>query len=419
MTQVAKTFPDVLIRPKIVIEDYDMSKLEYLLFQGLTIGHSLRKICLLAVTVPLLVSSAISLATAGENENKTEKSSISLTEIYSIGLWGDLPYSDVQAQVGVPNLIADMNAQKLAFTVHDGDLKAGNGIVGSITPTTCADALYTQSLGFFNSLKAPVMFTPGDNDWTDCDRDSNGPYNSLERLDHERQVFFSTNSSLGQRKLTQEVQTAPLCLGSAGGLVSCVENRRWTVGGVTYATLNIQGSCNNLCDTAPDSAEYTARNAANIAWMQETFAVAKSKNSAAVMLISQANPGWDQTDGTRAPLRDPKTLVETDTNPDGYKDFLLALRNEVITFRKPVAYVHGDSHYYRIDRPFLDASGKRLENFTRVETFGDNASKTIPSDPKDTNDVQWVKVIVNPTSREVFSYQAQIVPGNRVAVPAP
>jgi len=396
-----------------------MSKLEYLLFQGLTIGHSLRKICLLAVTVPLLVSSAISLATAGENENKTEKSSISLTEIYSIGLWGDLPYSDVQAQVGVPNLIADMNAQKLAFTVHDGDLKAGNGIVGSITPTTCADALYTQSLGFFNSLKAPVMFTPGDNDWTDCDRDSNGPYNSLERLDHERQVFFSTNSSLGQRKLTQEVQTAPLCLGSAGGLVSCVENRRWTVGGVTYATLNIQGSCNNLCDTAPDSAEYTARNAANIAWMQETFAVAKSKNSAAVMLISQANPGWDQTDGTRAPLRDPKTLVETDTNPDGYKDFLLALRNEVITFRKPVAYVHGDSHYYRIDRPFLDASGKRLENFTRVETFGDNASKTIPSDPKDTNDVQWVKVIVNPTSREVFSYQAQIVPGNRVAVPAP
>lgn len=46
---------------------------------------------------------------------------------YAIGLWGDLPYSDTQALVGVPNLIADMNAQKLAFTVHDGDLKAGNG----------------------------------------------------------------------------------------------------------------------------------------------------------------------------------------------------------------------------------------------------------------------------------------------------
>ncbi len=61
---------------------------------------------------------------------------------YAIGLWGDLPYSDVQAQTGVPNLIAGMNAQKLAFTVHDGDLKAGNGTPGSVTPTTCSDALY-------------------------------------------------------------------------------------------------------------------------------------------------------------------------------------------------------------------------------------------------------------------------------------
>src|SRR6202008_2925331 len=106
---------------------------------------------------------------------------------YAIGLWGDLPYSDVQALTGVPNLIADMNRHELAFTVHDGDLKAGNGTPGSVTPTTCSDALYVQALGYFNSLKAPAVLTPGDNDWTDCDRPSNGGFNSLERLDHERQ----------------------------------------------------------------------------------------------------------------------------------------------------------------------------------------------------------------------------------------
>jgi hypothetical protein len=33
--------------------------------------------------------------------------------------------------------------------------------------------------------------------------------------------------------------------------------------------------------------------------------------------------------------------------------------------------------------------------------------------------VQWIKVTVDPRSREVFSYEAMIVPGNRVAVPAP
>ncbi len=121
---------------------------------------------------------------------------------YAIGLWGDLPYSDLQAQVGVPNLIADMNAQKLSFTVHDGDLKAGSGTPGSATPTTCSNALYQQGLGYFNALKSAAMFTPGDNDWTDCDRASNGSFSSRERLDHERQVFFSTDFSLGQRPMS-------------------------------------------------------------------------------------------------------------------------------------------------------------------------------------------------------------------------
>ena len=330
---------------------------------------------------------------------------------YSIGLWGDLPYSDVQASVGVPNLIQDMNQHDLAFTAHDGDLKAGNGTPGSATPTTCADALYTQALGFFNSLKAPAVFTPGDNDWTDCDRPSNGGFNSLERLDHERQLFFSTPFTLGQHRLRQEVQTSPLCLGVTGP-VQCVENRRWSVDGVTYATLDIQGSCNNLCDTAPDPAEEAARNAADIAWMQQTFAEATARHSAAIMFISQADPGFDATDPTRSPVRDPKTLAETDGQPDGFQSFLLALRDQVVAFRKPVAYVHGDSHYFRIDKPFLNAQGQRLENFTRVETFGDHQENG-------TNDENWLRVIVDPSSREVFAYQPEVVPANRVAVPAP
>jgi hypothetical protein len=320
---------------------------------------------------------------------------------YAIGLWGDLPYSTTQATVGVPNLIADMNSQNLAFTVHDGDLKN--------VSSECTDAVYTQALAYFSSLKAPAIFTPGDNDWTDCDRIAG--YSSLAQLDKERQLFFSTAFTLGQHHLRQEVQSTPMCLG-VNGPVPCVENRRWTIRGVTYATLNIQGSCNNLCDVAPDQAEYAARNEADIAWMQDTFAEAKARHSAAVMLISQADPGFDATDATRAPVRDPKTLAETDGQPDGFQEFLLALRDEVIAFAKPVAYVHGDSHYFRVDKPFQDSLGRRLENFTRVETFGDNPGNG-------NNDVQWLKVFVDTRSREVFAYQPQIVPANRTAVAAP
>ncbi len=323
---------------------------------------------------------------------------------YDIGLWGDLPYSAAQETTGLPNLFADMNAAKLKFVVHDGDLKQGSN-------SACDDALYFRALGWFNALNTAAMFTTGDNDWTDCDRASNGGFNSLERLDRERQIFFNTSYSMGQRPMRQEVQTEPLCLGM-NGPAACVENRRWTVGRVTYVTLNVQGSCNNLCDTAPNSAEYAARNAANIRWVQDSFKAAKDRRSVAVMLISQADPGWDLSDGSRAPLRNPKTLAETDGAPDGFQSFLLALRDEVTAFRRPVAYVHGDSHYFRVDKPFLDADGRRLENFTRVETFGDNANNG-------NNDVQWVKVKVDPKSREVFAYTPMIVPGNRVAVAAP
>ncbi|MBU1358844.1 MAG: hypothetical protein KJ901_08855 [Gammaproteobacteria bacterium] len=332
-------------------------------------------------------------------------------EPYQIGLWGDLPYSDLQAQVGVPNLIADMNRQDLAFTINDGDLKVGSGIAGSATPTVCSNALYTQALGYLNALNAPAILTPGDNDWTDCDRPANGGFNSLERLDYERKVFFSDSYSLGRQRLKMEVQSTPKCLG-VNGPTPCVENRRWSQGGVVYVTLNVQGSCNNLCDTAPDANEWSARNQANIAWLRESFRFAAARQAAAVMIVSQANPGWDLSDATRAPLRDPKTLAETDGQPDGFQDFLLALREETIAFRRPVAYVHGDSHYHRIDKPFLDAQGRRLENFTRVETFGDNAGNG-------NNDVNWLKVTVDPRSREVFAYQQQIVPANRTAVPAP
>jgi hypothetical protein len=368
-----------------------------------------RKVRFLALSIPFLLGSGMNLADANPKQYGGANSKLggaNYTGSYEIGLWGDLPYSPEQEQ-GVAKLIVDMNAQRLAFTVHDGDLKQGSN-------SLCDDNLYQKSLSYFNSLTAPAVFTPGDNDWTDCDRTSNGSYNSLERLDRERELFFNTKYSLGKTKLLQDVQDQPLCLGFVNNNtysnVPCVENRRWTVGKVTYATLNISGSCNNLCDEKPDRKEFIARNNANIEWMKETFAQAASRNSKAVMFISQANPGWDLSDPTRAPLRDPNTLAQTDGQPDGFVRFLRALRKEVIGFRKPVAYVHGDSHYFRVDKPFLDGNGRRLENFTRVETFGNNAGNG-------TNDVMWVKVMVNPLSREVFSYQPQIVPRNRVAVP--
>ena len=81
-----------------------------------------------------------------------------------------------------------------------------------------------------------------------------------------------------------------------------------------------------------------------MAWVQTTFQVAQTRRSAAVMFIAQGNPGWDLTDGTRAPLRDPKTLVETDGQPDGYHEFLSALRDRELHARRNVRRQRSERH---------------------------------------------------------------------------
>jgi len=170
-----------------------------------------------AIAVVIVAMAATTVATGNDgDEDRGDQDDRDGREPYAIGLWGDLTYSDLQPQVGVPSLIADINAQKLAFTVHDGDLKVGSGAPGSTTPTTCSNAMYLQALGYLNSLNAPAMFTPGDNDWTDCDRPANGGFNSLERLDHERALFFSTPFSFGRHRMRRQVQAAVLCRGVQG-----------------------------------------------------------------------------------------------------------------------------------------------------------------------------------------------------------
>ena len=114
---------------------------------------------LLWLLLPAVIATVVGAGLAvGGNANTNNK-----TFEYAIGLWGDTPYSDLQTQTGVPNVIADMNSSDISFSVHDGDLKAGNAIAGSVTPTACQNtvepSIYSQALGYFNSLVQPAIFT--------------------------------------------------------------------------------------------------------------------------------------------------------------------------------------------------------------------------------------------------------------------
>ncbi len=150
---------------------------------------------------------------------------------FDIALIGDTPYG-VAAESRFERVIADINRQNVEFTVHIGDTKSGS--------TRCDDSHYTCVLNWFNSFQKPLLYSVGDNEWTDCMRTNNGAYNPLDRLAMVRKTLFATNMSLGQRPI-------PLIKQSADPKYALyVENSMLVKAPVVFATIHVPGSNNNL-----------------------------------------------------------------------------------------------------------------------------------------------------------------------------
>jgi hypothetical protein len=254
-------------------------------------------------------------------------------------------------------------------------------------------------LGLAQASKHPFIFVPGDNDWTDCYRAKPKAYDPLERLANLRQVFFQGDQSLGQRTMhltrqSEDTQYAKF-----------LENVRWTYGDVLFVTLHMVGSNNNLGRTPKMDAEYTERNAANLAWLREAFELANRNGNKAIMIIAQANPQFENTWPAllqkRYMLRGVGIKPPEAPRSTGFDDFVAALEKETLAFGKPVVYVHGDTHTFRVDKPLVGSTSRRMiENFTRVETIG-------------YKDTHWIRAIVDPGDPNVFSFRQEIVEENR------
>jgi len=310
---------------------------------------------------------------------------------FTFGLWGDMPYAKKADGPKIPALIADMNAADLVFTAFDGDVKDGS--------SPCADHEYTATIDRFNQLEAPAVYVPGDNEWTDCHRLDDGGYNNVERLDHVRKMMFADPSTFGRRRMSLVHQGGP---GQP-----YVENTRWSLGDAVFVGIDVPGSNNNRindpagpectdksartpADCAADNKEYAARNAADIAWVHQAFVQAKDGGARAVMIIMQADPGFDL----------PETPVNERNDPafDGYTDLLNALAQETKAFSGQVVLVHGDTHFFKLDKPLVDQA-HLIPNFTRLETFG-------------SPNVDWVKATADPRSRNYFTFEPMVVAAN-------
>jgi len=108
---------------------------------------------------------------------------------FSFAAFGCMPYArHAGSDEGFRRLLAEVDRHQPAFAVHLGDTLGGD------EPAT--DAFYLRRRDDFNRLATALVYTPGDNEWTDTHRPGAGGFDPLERLARLREVYFAEERSL-------------------------------------------------------------------------------------------------------------------------------------------------------------------------------------------------------------------------------
>jgi hypothetical protein len=251
---------------------------------------------------------------------------------------GDTAYCPEVDNPRYERLIERINAARPAFSIHVGDI--GNPQTGS-----CTDDVVDTVAEQFSMFNHPLIYTPGDNEWTDC----RGPFDPYERLETLRKRFFSEPLSLGSKPFPVVRQS------DVSEHKQMVENLRWQWHDVQFATIHTPGGHNGLAiGTDQALLEFNTRNRANIDWIQRTFEIAKQDNARAVVLVFHVN----------------MYRAIYNSSP-GYAAMKRTLRRETANFNGQVLFINGDSHDFLIDKPHL-SEGVPREGFkvTRLVVDG-------------------------------------------------
>ena len=286
---------------------------------------------------------------------------------------GDMPYSLPKDLLRYERLIKAINTEKPAFSIFVGDTKSGD--------TPCSDEFMEKTTRYFNSFDAPLIYSIGDNEWTDCHRTLAGSYDPIERLERIRKTQFVDQNSFGKRRisLTRQADVMPQ-------FAKFVENSLWVKGKFVFVSLHIPGSNNNYERTPASTQEYLERNTANLAWIEYAFQLAQKKNSAGIVFAFQADMFYSPPG-------------EVNSMNSGFVDTLNQFRSFAEKTTLPILLIHGDSHRLKIDQPLLDSKRRVLENVYRLEVMG-------------ADEVQAVEVTVDDSKSSPFSFRPLLILDN-------
>lgn len=346
--------------------------------------------------IPVLALSLSIANTFASDKDEHEYNEKPLT----IAVFGDWPYNQNLLD-NAALLRNSVNADKsVNMVIHVGDIHSGT------MPCTSADILPTISTANpgwnqrvfyeFQQFDAPVVYTPGDNEWADChktkEKSSGDP---LKELASVRSLFFSQpGHTLGMHRKMVWTQAQHFDAAYPSD-AKFVENVMWETSRVVFVTLNVPGSNN---DTAPwtgsfsnpsmQDKEVAERNGANQRWLESAFQFAQKIHAKALVIALQADM-WD-----------PAALASGELS--AYTPFVQKLADLSQAFARPVLLLNGDSHVYGADQPLADQHSmtglihhtQAVPNLTRITVQG---STNAPA--------EWLRLTINPYKAQTFTWE--------------
>ena len=357
----------------------------------------MRKSLLFLVLAGLAVDSAARADDFDDNGGKS-----------TLAVYGDSPYgispTDTSQFDLTPGFIAAVNADpSVDLVLQVGDIHSGKQF--------CTEAYDRSIFQLWTAFAKPLIYTPGDNEWSDCHKgaEGGGTYNKLTgqidyvldangnpvdyakgdpiaNLDLVRSIFFSQPGQPlggGHKVLLSQGYAYDRRYPSDA---KYVENVIFVQSRVLFVTINLPGGSNNDNDvwygaptqSAAQVQEIGERTGADLRWLDNAFALARVLKVRGVVIQAQADM-WDPEKGA--------------AHQAAYEPFVKSVADHTVALGKPVLMLNGDSHVYQSDNPFSPADpvnfihpGYMVPNFHRIVVHG----STLP--------LEYLRLTVDPSA---------------------
>ena len=327
----------------------------------------------------------------------------SVVAVYGDAPYGTSPSDDAELQA-TPAFIDSINADPdVSLVLHVGDIHSGKQY--------CTEAYDRTIFDLWRRFDDPLVYTPGDNEWTDCHKkaEGGGTYDAttgavdyvldaagnpvdyaggdpLANLALVRELFFRhTGRTLGRHRRRVLSQAEVPSFGHAADR-DFVENVMWVQSRVLFVAINLPGGSNNDTDpwygapdaTAAQSAEVSTRTGADLRWLELAFAVAEAGGLDGVVIEAQADM-WDPEKGA--------------AHQAAYEPIVRAIADGATAFGRPVLMLNGDSHVYQSGNPLSPADalaylhpGYDVPNFHRIVVHGSKFP------------LEWLRLTIDPSA---------------------